>query len=85
MSTGAEPTAIKLPFETGEYLATWDVPNHLGGELEIPGLLTLEQGKYPTGILHGAVRTAAAWLPFLSAMTSRPSRDASRVAPTSPS
>lgn len=55
MSAGAEPTAIKLPFESGEYLATWDVPDHLGGELEIPGLLTLEQGKYPTGVLHGAV------------------------------
>ena len=48
-----ETAAVKLPFETGEYLITWQVPDRKGGHLAIPGLLTVEQGKYPTGILYG--------------------------------
>jgi hypothetical protein len=48
-----ETSAVKLPFETGEYLITWQVPDRKGGHAAIPGLLTVEQGKYPTGILYG--------------------------------
>lgn len=48
-----ETSAVKLPFETGEYLITWQLPDRKGGHLAIPGLLTVEQGKYPTGILYG--------------------------------
>ena len=48
-----ETAAVKLPFETGEYLITWQVPDRKGGHLAIPGLLTVEQGKYPAGILYG--------------------------------
>ena len=39
-----ETSAIKLPFETGEYLITWQVPDRRGGHRAIPGLLTVEQG-----------------------------------------
>ena len=53
MKPAKETSAVKLPFETGEYLITWQVPDRRGGHLAIPGVLTVEQGKYPTGILHG--------------------------------
>lgn len=53
MKPAKETSAVKLPFETGEYLITWQVPDRRGGHLAIPGLLTVEQGKYPTGILYG--------------------------------
>ena len=48
-----EPVAVKLPFETGEYLCTWNVPDGQGGEREIPGMLTVEPGRYPHGVLYG--------------------------------
>jgi hypothetical protein len=53
MKPGKETSAVKLPFEAGEYLITWQVPDRMGGHTGIPGLLTVEQGKYPTGILYG--------------------------------
>lgn len=53
MKPAKESSAVKLPFETGEHLITWQVPNRKVGHLAIPGLLTIEQGKYPTGILYG--------------------------------
>lgn len=53
MKPGKETAAVKLPFETGEYLITWDVPDRKGSHISIPGLLTVEQGKHPTGILYG--------------------------------
>ncbi|SMX77967.1 hypothetical protein BAURA86_00917 [Brevibacterium aurantiacum] len=53
MKPPKETSAVKLPFETGEYLITWQVPDHKGGHTGIPGLLTVEQGKYPSGILYG--------------------------------
>lgn len=53
MKSTKETSAIKLPFETGEYLITWDLPDREGGHIATPGLLTVEQGKYPTGILYG--------------------------------
>lgn len=53
MKPAKETSAVKLPFETGEYLITWQVPDRKGGHLAIPGLLTVEQGKYPTGVLYG--------------------------------
>ena len=53
MKPAKESSAVKLPFETGEHLITWQVPDRKGGHLAIPGLLTIEQGKYPTGILYG--------------------------------
>jgi hypothetical protein len=53
VSTKKETSAIKLPFDSGEHLVTWTVPDRTGGTLEVPGLLTLEHGKYPTGILYG--------------------------------
>lgn len=48
-----EPAAVKLPFETGEYLCTWDVPDGSGEIREVSGLLTVEQGHYPNGMLYG--------------------------------
>lgn len=53
MKPAKETSAVKLPFEAGEYLITWQVPDRASGHLAIPGLLTVEQGKYPTGILYG--------------------------------
>lgn len=53
MKSPKETSAVKLPFETGEYLITWQVPDRKGGHAGIPGLLTVEQGKYPSGILYG--------------------------------
>lgn len=53
MKPAKETSAVKLPFETGEYLITWQVPDRKGGHTSIPGLLTVERGKYPTGILYG--------------------------------
>lgn len=53
MKPAKETSAVKLPFETGEYLITWQVPDRKGGHAGIPGLLTVEQGKYPSGILYG--------------------------------
>ena len=53
MKPAKETAAVKLPFETGEYLITWQVPDRKGNHVGIPGLLTVEQGKYPTGILYG--------------------------------
>ena len=53
MKPAKESSAVKLPFETGEHLITWQVPNRKVGHLAIPGRLTIEQGKYPTGILYG--------------------------------
>ena len=55
MMPANETSAIKLPFGTGEHLVTWQVPDRKGGEVEIPGLLTVEQGRYPSGILYGEV------------------------------
>lgn len=55
MKPANETSAIKLPFGTGEHLVTWQVPDRRGGEVEIPGLLTIEQGRYPSGILYGEV------------------------------
>jgi len=52
-SAEKEPAAVKLPFETGEYLCTWDVPDGSGGMREVSGLLTVEQGHYPNGMLYG--------------------------------
>lgn len=48
-----ESLALKLPFEPGEFLCTWTVPGLDGATVEIPGLLNLEVGKYPFGILYG--------------------------------
>ncbi|SFS17458.1 hypothetical protein SAMN04487846_3562 [Microbacterium sp. cf046] len=53
MKPAKEAAAVKLPFEAGEYLITWQVPDRNGSHAGIPGLLTVEQGKYPTGILYG--------------------------------
>lgn len=53
MSKNKEVKAIKLPFETGEHLVTWEVPDRNGDVQSIPGLLTLELGKYPHGPLYG--------------------------------
>ncbi|RKW70954.1 ApeA N-terminal domain 1-containing protein [Galactobacter caseinivorans] len=53
MTTGKDISAVRLPFEAGEHLITWQVPDRKGGHIGIPGLLTVEQGKYPNGILHG--------------------------------
>lgn len=53
MSSAKETSAVKLPFGTGEHLITWRVPDYEGGYQEIPGLLTVESGKYPSGILYG--------------------------------
>lgn len=47
--------AVKLPFETGEYLTTWQVPDREGGTVNVHGLLTVESGKYPFGTLHGTL------------------------------
>lgn len=52
-STSKEPAAVKLPFETGEYLCTWNVPDGRGGQREIPGLLTVEPDHYPHAVLYG--------------------------------
>lgn len=48
-----DPSAVKLPFATGEYLCTWNVPDGQNGEREVAGLLTVEPGRYPRGILYG--------------------------------
>lgn len=48
-----ESLALKLPFEPGEFLCTWVVPDLEGGAVELSGLLNLEVGKYPHGVLHG--------------------------------
>lgn len=53
MKPPKETSAVKLPFETGEYLVTWEVPDGKGGRSAIPGLLMVEQGTYPTGVLYG--------------------------------
>jgi hypothetical protein len=53
MKPAKETSAVKLPFETGEYLITWQVPDRTGGYTSIPGLLTVERGRYPTGVLYG--------------------------------
>ncbi|MBF4616085.1 hypothetical protein [Curtobacterium sp. VKM Ac-1376] len=53
MDPAKDISAVKLPFETGEYLITWDVPDLKGGLIAIPGLLTVDKGKYPTGVLYG--------------------------------
>ncbi|RXR26102.1 hypothetical protein EQW78_00065 [Oerskovia turbata] len=53
MKPPKETSAVKLPFEAGEYLITWQVPDRKGGRIGIPGLLTVDQGKYPTGVLYG--------------------------------
>lgn len=53
MKAFKDTQAVNLPFDTGEYLITWRVSDHEGSHLAIPGLLTVEQGKYPTGILYG--------------------------------
>lgn len=55
MSPESELTAIKLPFEPGEYLTTWLIPGRKGEFVETPGMLVLEEGKYPRGILEGKV------------------------------
>lgn len=52
-SAEREPAAVKLPFETGEYLCTWEVPDGAESIVEIPGLLTVDPGKYPNGVLYG--------------------------------
>ncbi|WZH35540.1 MAG: hypothetical protein PIR02_12225 [Microbacterium enclense] len=48
-----EALALKLPFEPGESLCTWVVPGLEGEPVELSGLLTLEVGKYPYGVLYG--------------------------------
>lgn len=48
-----DPVAHKLPFDHGEFLCTWSVEDHDGGTVELQGLLTLEDGKYPQGALYG--------------------------------
>ncbi|MER6985570.1 hypothetical protein AB0M33_11740 [Micrococcus luteus] len=53
MKPAKETSAVKLPFEAGEYLITWQTPDCASGHLAIPGLLIVEPGKYPTGILYG--------------------------------
>ena len=53
MTANKETSAVKLPFEAGEHLITWQVPDRKGNYIGIPGLLTVEQGKYPYGILYG--------------------------------
>jgi len=53
MSADKEPAAVKLPFSAGEYLCTWVVPGSGDSRLEIPGMLTVETGKYPWGVLYG--------------------------------
>lgn len=53
MAKKKESLALKLPFEAGEHLCTWIVPGTDGVNVEIPGLLNLEVGKYPFGILYG--------------------------------
>lgn len=53
MRSTKKTSAVKLPFQTGEHLITWQVPDHKGRYQEIPGLLTVESGRYPSGILYG--------------------------------
>ena len=48
-----EVKAIKLPFETGEHLVTWKVPGNGDSINDLPGLFTIDKGKYPAGILYG--------------------------------
>lgn len=48
-----ETIAHKLPFDHGEFLCTWAVKGPDGESIDVPGLLTLEAGKYPQGALHG--------------------------------
>jgi ApeA N-terminal domain 1 len=50
-----DSVALKLPFEPGEFLCTWRVPGLKGEPVELSGLLNLEVGKYPSGVLHGDV------------------------------
>lgn len=50
-----ESQALKLPFQTGEFLCTWSVPDLDEGVREVSGSLNLEVGKYPYGVLHGNV------------------------------
>ncbi len=50
-----ESVALKLPFDPGEFLCTWSVPGLEGDPVELSGLLNLEVGKYPFGVLHGDV------------------------------
>ena len=35
MKPAKETSAVKLPFETGEYLITWQVPDRKGGHTSI--------------------------------------------------
>lgn len=53
MSDSKDCRAVDLPFDAGEYHATWQVPDRQHNILEIPGLLIVEQGKYPAGMLYG--------------------------------
>lgn len=53
MNDSTDCRAVDLPFETGEYPTTWQVSDREHNILKIPGLLIVEKGKYPTGMLYG--------------------------------
>jgi hypothetical protein len=55
-----DPAAVKLPFGTGEYLCTWKVPDRDKGSTEVPGMLTVEPGRVPRGLLYG--KMPIAWI-----------------------
>lgn len=46
-------TVIKLPFEAGEHLCTWDLPDGKGGVTPTPGMLNVEPGTWPSAVLYG--------------------------------
>ncbi|WP_400996390.1 hypothetical protein [Agromyces sp. GXQ0307] len=53
MSGRQETAAVKLPFEGGEHLCTWDLPDGEGGIRPAPGLLTVEPGHWPKATVYG--------------------------------
>jgi hypothetical protein len=44
MKPAPETSAVKLPFSTGEYLLTWQVPDGNDGHAATPGLLAVYEG-----------------------------------------
>lgn len=45
--------AVKLPFEAGEHLCTWDLPDGKGGVVPTPGLLNVEPNRWPSAVVYG--------------------------------
>lgn len=44
---------MKLPFEPGQHLCTWELPDGRGGLSRTPGQLNVEPGKWPSAVVYG--------------------------------